>query len=125
MINLKTFVKNKFENFSTEKMGFVFSNAWIKIFPIVFILMIISALLIILNIGHNKVYKSDLSDEELATKVLLERKKNKFQKDKFDNILKSVKERKIESVKNIEKVDNIFYTSDILERMSEFDNKNK
>ncbi len=121
MINFKTLIKNKFEHFSIEKASSVFGKAWIKIFPLVSILMIISALLIVFNIGYHKVYESDLSDEKLSVKVLLERKKNKFQKDKFDNILKRTEERKLEFEKNIEKVNNIFYTSDIAERMVESD----
>ncbi len=125
MNDLKSSVKNKFKNISIYTVVSVLGKAWIRIFPLVAILMIITSIIIIFNVWNTSIYNSDLSDKEMSTKVALERKKNDFQKNKFDNILKSVKEKENEFKKNIKDIDDMFYTSNILERMKEQKKENE
>lgn len=114
-----SFKKKKSKKISISKILSVLGNAWVKIFPLVVILLILAALVIIFNIGYSALYKSDLSDTELSSRVVIERKKNNFQKQEFDDIIKNIETRKTEFNKNISLINDIFFTSDILERLNE------
>ncbi len=114
--------KEIFKKISISRVLIVLGDAWIRIFPLVAVLLILTSIIIIFNIGYSSFYKSDLSDAELSSRVMLERKKNSFQKQEFDDIIKNIEIRKNEFKKNITPTNDIFFTSNILERM-ELDRK--
>ncbi len=89
------------------------TTVWEKAFPYLTAVLLLFALVRLGIIGFHALYRSDLSEEELKSRTVIEEKKNQFKQEQFDAILRDIQQRAERSTLRTRTVEDIFYQSSI------------